>query len=577
MENKLFAPEGDRLRLLVRSLNELEASITAKESVGNPATYWLPDLLFGIGETQGQIFEDPVSGAKFYKREKLRGEVAETEDAYRRRQDETLRAFIEESLYIVKDTRQIGVRVFPPMLRFIADLFFRRVKRAILWKGRGSGGSLAVAIIIWLFMIWHKKSFVDMAGAGEQAKIVYEYVVGFFNCIPGLKAGLLDGAPLVSQTKLLTGVRLKCITTSERQARGKHFAGFVGDEAAMDDEKSERAMRAAMQGPLSEEDSVVVLLSTFHIPIGLFQEIWDGAEEMGFARYRWDVFDAMEQCTAKVDCKQCYLTERRETEIREEAGKKVIKQETWIGCNGKARNSHGYLTRAMVIEDKKMNKGTETFEIEFMNQRPQWMRPVYDPGLVGASMADEIAYQTNAVKCVGVDWGLESEDSMCLIFGVRTKDHVGILETIATSGMLADQIVEILAKWYKEYGEFEVWADQSHPFENGEVEQAGFVVQRIDFRKFREFGVKNVQRYFAFKRIKIIRELEFVMDRLKAYRKDKYGRPIKDINSHVADALLCLLMRFPFMEEFPDDIRSGAEESQGELPEAVGSRQVMFF
>lgn len=953
----------DRFRYLLKTLDELEGMIVSRESVGNPATYGMPDLLFGRGETQGEIMEDPVTGIRHYRREKLRGLVEETDEAYRRRQDETLRSFIEENLYIVKDTKQIRVKTFPPMMKFMADLFFRRTSRVILWKGRGCGGSLAGAIVIWLCMIYHRMSFIDMAGAGEQAKIVYEYVVGFFGCIPGLKQGIMDGAPLISQTKLMTGVRLKCIlpdqiavtedgfrrfdsikpgervfdgmgrfgvvkkvirqryvgpivkivptgwpmgywvtddhqmrgvvvgkqdrmwvqaqgwrkwrdrcfergdwieagrlnkgdlvefprmdrcpcvkrvvledhprgrkrlqevvidrefcrfmgywladgsvsgrvvstvfdakdvvaledflqlvrrkferepckvpkpgsidvrfshaglaswlkencgtgdkkhvpgwilngafdeelegilvgafrgdgsesevvgerqvkqgmiftntsprltqdvflcalslgmivgvrqvagrkqrirgkwydckpqwvvqanglacerlaavvgiefsgkkaksgqhgfvdsekvyrpirktetgwydgevidlemeedpsfclpygiahnciTTSEKQARGKHMAGFLGDEAAMEDEKSERAMRAAMQGPLSEEDSIVILLSTFHVPVGLFQMYWDDADDMGFGRYRWDVFDAMKKCTAPIDCKKCYLTELRQIEVKEETGKASVKQDVWVGCNGKARNSDGYLTREMVIEDKKMNRGTQVFEVEFCNQRPQWMRPVFDEGLVQAAIVDEIAYRADAQKCVGIDWGLESEGSMCLVLGVRTKDHVGIVEAVATSGMLANQIAEILAGWFKEYGDFEVWADQSHPFENREIEEAGFIVQRIDFRKYRDFGVKNVQRYFAFKRVKIIKELALIADRIKAYRKDKYGRPIKDINSHVADAIMCMLLRFPLMEEFPDDIRSGAEEIQGALSERPGTDQVMFF
>jgi len=227
------------------------------------------------------------------------------------------------------------------------------------------GGSLAGAIMIFFCMVYHRKSFIDMAGAGEQAKIVYEYVVGFLGCIPGMKQGLILGDPLLSRTTLKTGVVLKCITNSEKQARGKHLAGFLGDEAAMDDEKSEKAMRAAMQGPLSEPDSIVVLLSTFHVPIGLFQEIWDGSNAIGFGRYRWDVFDAMQKCIAPIDCKKCYLTEKRVEKVHNPHTNKFDEVEVWVGCNGKARKSAGYLTRRMVIEDKKLNIGTTTFDVEF--------------------------------------------------------------------------------------------------------------------------------------------------------------------------------------------------------------------
>ena len=75
------------------------------------------------------------------------------------------------------------------MLEFLSDLFFERVQQAILWKPRGGGGSLAAAILIWLMMVYRNKSFIDMAGSGEQAKRVYEYTTQFWYCVPGLAEG----------------------------------------------------------------------------------------------------------------------------------------------------------------------------------------------------------------------------------------------------------------------------------------------------------------------------------------------------------------------------------------------------
>ena len=211
------------------------------------------------------------------------------------------------------------------------------------------------------------------------------------------------------------------------------------------------------------------------------------------------------------------------------------------------------------------------------NQRPQWMRPVLDPGLVEESVTDEIEYTKTSPMCVGIDWGIEGEDSLCLILGIRCEGYVGIVEAMIGSGILIDRITKTLFGWYKAYGEFEVFADQSHPFENRELEGAGFPVQRVDFRKWRDFGFKNLGRFFAFRRIKILKELDTVADRLKAFRKDKYGRPIKDVNAHVADATMCMLIRFPFMEEFPDDIRVQEEDEQGWLGKDVSDDEVLFF
>jgi len=205
------------------------------------------------------------------------------------------------------------------------------------------------------------------------------------------------------------------------------------------------------------------------------------------------------------------------------------------------------------------------------------MRPVLDPGLVEESVTDEIEYTKTSPMCVGIDWGIEGEDSLCLILGIRCEGYVGIVEAMIGSGILIDRITKTLFGWYKAYGEFEVFADLSHPFENSELEGAGFPVQRVDFRKWRDFGFKNLGRFFAFRRIKILKELDTVADRLKAFRKDKYGRPIKDINAHVADATMCMLIRFPFMEEFPDDIRVQEEDEQGWLGKDVSDDEVLFF
>ena len=55
-------------------------------------------------------------------------------------------------------------------------------------------------------------------------------------------------------------------------------------------------LQAAVQGVLSEPNFTIVLLSTFHVPFGFFQEAWDMAEERGYTRYRWNVYDCMARC-----------------------------------------------------------------------------------------------------------------------------------------------------------------------------------------------------------------------------------------------------------------------------------------
>ena len=116
-------------------------------------------------------------------------------------QNALLKELVEEHLFIFKDGRRLPIVMITPMTLFVADLFFERTQQAILWKPRGGGGSLAAAILIWLMMVYRSKSFLDMAGSGEQAKRVYEYVSQFWFCVPGLAETLLDGDPLQSETQ----------------------------------------------------------------------------------------------------------------------------------------------------------------------------------------------------------------------------------------------------------------------------------------------------------------------------------------------------------------------------------------
>jgi len=96
-------------------------------------------------------------------------------------------------------------------------------------------------------------------------------------------------------------VTLTCVPASEKAARGRHVPGFVADESCQEDPRVGKILQAAVQSVLSEPDFTIVLLSTFHVPFGFFQESWDLAEERGYKRYRWDVYDVMARCTVGLE------------------------------------------------------------------------------------------------------------------------------------------------------------------------------------------------------------------------------------------------------------------------------------
>jgi hypothetical protein len=542
-------------KLAERNLLDLmmvEKELKKREIRGNPLWYGLPDLLFPQGMMPGYLTEDGE-----VVREPLPYE--ESDAQYEERQNAALKKFVEEKMFLVKDTKKVYIRLLPPMLKFLGDLFFRRQSRAILWKPRGGGGSLGAGVLIWLCMVFRQMSFIDQAGSGEQAKVVYNYTKQFWDCIPKVKKYLLAKDPMLTETRLTTGVELKCISSSEKQARGKHLPGFVGDESCAEDEATGKAMLAAMQGAMSEPDNMLVLLSTFHVPVGFFQEHWDFAREKGFARYKWNCFDTMEKCDRGMEyattddpkaiesyCKSGKCPLSWQDRKRDNMGRKTDELE-WKGCLGAARDAEGFRTFEQVEEMKTVNAGTNVFEIEHVCERPSWMSAVYDPDLVDASVVDAIELPHTAPKVVGIDWGHATVGSMTMVMAAKGEDAVYVPEAIMTDHQLIGDLIEVLESWREKYGAFVIFADRSHPFENAELQRVGFPVYPVDFGSQKRLGIQNIQHYLGASRIKILSDFEEGLKQLKNYRHDSVGKIVKKAD-HFCDALLCAMLYFPFAE-----------------------------
>ena len=474
-------------------------------------------------------------------------------------QNELLKQLVEEHLFIFKDGRRQLIVMIPPMVEFVADLFFERTQQAILWKPRGGGGSLAAAILIWLMMVYRHKSFLDMAGSGEQAKRVYEYVSQFWYCVPGLTDALLDGDPLQSETRLKNGVTLSCVPASEKAARGKHVAGFVADESCQEDVRVGKILHAAVQGALSEPNFTIVLLSTFHVPFGFFQENWDLAEERGFRQYRWDVYDCMAQCQAGLEtatdndpqaisyCRcECPLTEV--VQDRDTQGQMV--GEHFEGCNGRARSAAGHLTRDNVLKAKMLNRGTDVWAVEHECKRPTSSGMIYDAEKIQAcvfSLSEMEQSEGTVRRAVGIDWGRFA----VAVLAERAVDHVSISEGRIFDSKTIGDLVQYLVELRFRVGEFVVYADAENAYGNLDCRNAGFEVVPVAFNKHKEGGIENLARYFNHGKIRIADEdhLKTVIRQLLRYRRNEAGRIVKE-DDHGPDALLCAMLHFPFIDEF---------------------------
>ncbi len=477
----------------------------------------------------------------------------------RQEQDARLLEVIERHLFVYKDGRKLPIIVIPPMQEFISDLFFEREQQAILWKPRGGGGSLAAAVLIWLMMVYRNKSFIDMAGSGEQAKRVYEYTTQFWYCVPGLAEAVLEKDPLQSLTQLKNGVSLSCVPASEKAARGKHVAGFVADESCQEDPRIGRILQAAVQGVLSEPDFTIVLLSTFHVPFGFFQEAWDQAIERGFKRYRWDVYDCMARCQvgleeATADDPQALAYCQRECPLTDAVpdynadGEQV--GEHFSGCNGRARSTCGHLSRDNVIKAKLLNRGTEVWEVEHECKRPKAAGMIYNPEKVQQAVipVTEVVRPTGTVRrAVGIDWGRFA----VAVLAERAGDHILIPEARIFDSRPISDLVQYLSDLRTRVGDFVVYADAENAYGNLDCRNAGFETVPVSFNKFKDEGIENISRYFEHGKIKIADQgdLQRVVRQLLRYHRDESGRIVKK-DDHGPDALLCAMLPFPFIDEF---------------------------
>lgn len=488
-------------------------------SAFEPVFYGLPELLFDKREGESQeVFED--------------------------RQREAIRDFCETYLWLSDKGKKVPIRLADPQVRMIADLFYGRVKKAIAWKARGAGGSLCAAIVIWLCLVYQKKSFTDMAGSGTQAQVVYDYTKSYWECVPETKK-MLDGEPLLSVTKLSDGTYLKCVTSSEAQARGKHPYGLIADESCQRDPRKDDVLRAAMNSVFSHTDYMLLFVSTFHHPRGLFQEIWDESQERGFTRYKWNVYDVMETCTAEVNCKDCELTRR--APVYNDDGERVSYR--WEGCNGRGRKSNGFYPREAILEAFRTND-LETFMIEFECVRPRSSGPIYDPDSVNDAFSHGLVEVKEPLgQIVGIDWGISTTAIIGPVKRVEDGLRVPRGGEKYFSGEGTDPMVGYLLDLRKRHGPFEIWADASNPFENIELQNNGFSVEPIAFNQWKEFGIKNLRKYYDRRMIWISMDLFELRRCLKAYHRDLAGKPVKK-DDHGPDALMVAVLGFLFEDHF---------------------------
>jgi hypothetical protein len=238
-----------------------------------------------------------------------------------------------------------------------------------------------------------------------------------------------------------------------------------------------------------------------------------------------------------------------------------------------------------VHESYTTNLGSQLFEIEHENQRPDWQSRVVPEKMLVSALTDEIPYfKGRTHKVVGIDWGFEGQTAMILVDrwkgklqgeglqGKTTSElidmvkrgefkddgHLSVLEGFFFSGQGTETAIRKLQEWRKDYGPFVVMADQSHKFNNYDISKAPevpgspkrFKISEVGFGKWKDFGYGNLLKYFRNGRIRIYKELVFLIDQLRRLRRGADGKIVKK-DDHGPDALMCATLLFVFAEQFP--------------------------
>ena len=530
-----------------------------------PVRYGCPDLLFPIGFAPGRYNRDT------FKIERQPLPYEETEEQFEDRQNNAIYDMVTKKLTIPRDGKIQNILLIPEAAKMIADLFFERERKIILWGPRGGGKSLLAAVVLWLFFVYKQKSCLNMGGAGNQARRVYDYTKQFWQNFPGMQKGMLARDPLLQLSELRSGSKLIC-ATSVSSAIGEHVPIFVCDEACTDRHGADHDLMRAMQGALSEEGHSILLLSTFHLPIGFFADVWESADELGFKRVKWDCFSIMKPCTAGLEystrddpgavetfCKvDCSLTWK--DPVRDEFG--TVTGHEWRGCVGKARKSKGWMSREQVLDEQRLNKGTRIFIVEHACYRPHTEGRIYNRTLIDKCVHPTFNLFMDRPKVIGIDWGLE-QSSMVIIGewfeGDLATDPdnytegVGVIDIVFMSNKLVDTVVDQIIRWQEIYGDdVSIRADGSHPYNNKELATHGYSVKPVYGDKKR-LGEDNMARWIGSGHLKILAGFDLFVTQLHNLRRNVMtGKQMKknlkgEKGDHGPDACKFALMDFSFI------------------------------
>lgn len=456
---------------------------------------------------------------------------------------------------------------FPPVIRAAyAQIWSGKYNRIIIKAPRGGGKSKLLGTVG--FDLWYirDRSVVTMGGSLVQAEIVYGYFRDFCS-IDSSIATHVAGTITMDETKSVAGNKFSCVTASEKSVRGKHPDVLISDETC---ETDDGLIHSALPMVNDSANPLVVMASTFHKIYGIFQETWDNAEQRGYLRIQWDIFDVCLPFAA--DYWENGILQDG-TKVKDIAGVEKLKKY----ANGRTGHAEGWVPIANVVQAWREKPTEDWFEVEYLGSRPSAAGLVLKPEDVDRALFDsrkEKCYNfiIGSTVVLGIDWGFSSMTSVTEFMGY--KDGVVVqLDCRNYHQTPSDDIIKAIVEKVRLHRIRFIYADSAGKFENIAL-QNELVRQKLPCKvvevvfskeKFGTPGVDgsigmlgNLRAHFEQGKIKIPKEVQRVDEKgvpvwvsnaeaywqYKRYRyQEGTDKPVKK-NDHIPDSTMCALQHF---------------------------------
>lgn len=450
---------------------------------------------------------------------------------------------------------------FPKKIAYIFALIWmrqdskgRKCNNFILAGPRGGGKTMLLGSLGFCEWFLKSRSIVDMGGSFEQAKGVYKYFSGI---VTGVK-GIIDDMkkePLMHYTEGDKKNFFKAVGASTKQVRGPHPDDLFVDEAC---EADNEIIYSAMPMVDSSDDPLRVVTSTFHQIFGFFQETWDNAEDLGYMRFSWDVFDVTKVFDPKI---------WDDPELNRQIDDLHLLKERTAGRVG---DPEGWVSIENIIQAWRQKQSIDWFDIEYMGSRPSAHGLVNDPVDVEACTVpdNEYSYKKGATVIGALDWGWANMTSLVVLM-----EHIDGLKvqlenknyTRTKLEIIVEDTIELVIKYRIE----KIYADSAGTFENDylqnkireeikkqRIHNFSCTVVPVVFSARKQDMLSNYRAHFQRHLLAIPESHKTAIIQHKSYRYAKDSDKVLKQDDHIPDATQCALEHWPLVKAhsgFPEE------------------------